>query len=305
MYKRTEQCVQKMSVSLQKRDPDLQTENVSNLLKNFQVKYSWHHEQVVEVGDHISLIFLKKCQCMSCGKILTKYKAPFTGYCYLCFKTKASADFCILDPAQCHYEKGTCREPRWADNFCFTPHYVYLAFTDKYKVGITRQNQVPTRWCDQGATMAAVLCQVNSRLHSGLIEKKLSQLISDKSHWMRMLKMGNERPVVSEFLEKFQEIQGAVSEIMSDEKMKSVFFPSHIENSYQISPFEAVENPEIYALDFPVLPDVEKVKLKNLDKNEIVEGEVRGIKGQYLFLDDFAINVRRHEGYLVDVCLRR
>ena len=55
----------------------------------------------------------------------------------------------------------------------------------------------------------------------------------------------------------------------------------------------------IYKMNYPVESYPEKVKSINFDKQEVVEGRLWGIKGQYLIFDDGRVfNVRRHNGYL-------
>ena len=71
------------------------------------------------------------------------------GYCYPCFTKLPQCDTCIMSPEKCHYEQGTCRDPSWGEEYCFTDHYVYLANSSGVKVGITRGSQVPTRWIDR------------------------------------------------------------------------------------------------------------------------------------------------------------
>ena len=42
----------------------------------------------------------------------------------------------------------------------------------------------------------------------------------------------------------------------------------------------------------------EKVKSLSFDKLEVIEGQLLGIKGQYLLLDDNRVlNIRKHNGY--------
>jgi len=98
------------------------------------------------LGRSLSLRYTGNIFCLNCER---KSKKSFgQGYCYPCFKKLARCDSCIMKPETCHFSQGTCREPEWAQQFCFTEHYVYLANSSGLKVGITRGNQVPTRWMD-------------------------------------------------------------------------------------------------------------------------------------------------------------
>ncbi len=67
-------------------------------------------------------------------------------------------------------------------------HYVYLANSSGLKVGITRGDQLPTRWVDQGAIQALAIFKVSQRYYSGLVEILYKQNVSDRTQWQRMLK---------------------------------------------------------------------------------------------------------------------
>jgi len=144
------------------------------------------------IGSFISLSSLGEINCVACGRKTSK--SFNQGYCYPCFQSLAQCDSCIVKPEQCHYFKGTCREPDWGQSHCLQDHYVYLANSSGLKVGITRGTQIPTRWMDQGATQALPIYRVKNRLISGLVEVALKQHVADKTHWQRMLK-GEPQPV--------------------------------------------------------------------------------------------------------------
>ena len=58
-------------------------------------------------------------------------------------------------------------------------------------------------------------------------------------------------------------------------------------------------NDEIHELNYPVEDYPLKVKSVTFDKENIIEGRLWGIKGQYLIFDDGRVfNIRRHNGYL-------
>src|SRR5690606_36923867 len=67
-------------------------------------------------------------------------------------------------------------------------HVVYLANSGGLKVGVTRQQQVPTRWIDQGATQAIVLAKTTNRYEAGMIEVDMKNHVADKTVWQKMLK---------------------------------------------------------------------------------------------------------------------
>ena len=63
-----------------------------------------------------------------------------------------------------------------------------------------------------------------------------------------------------------------------------------------------IGNSEITEITYPVLQYPEKVSSVGFDKMKFIEGELWGIKGQYLiFADGSVLNIRKHGGYLVSM----
>lgn len=249
-------------------------------------------------GQRLSFRHTGRFECVACGRDAKKL---FDGFCFPCLKGKAQADACVMSPHLCHFGQGTCREPDWGLSFCYQPHYVYLSYTDKFKVGITRESQVPARWIDQGATAATLVARVASRHQAGVLEKILTEVVSDRSHWSNMLKAGNARPSAEDVQAKHAEVRAFLStHPMVASGGHLVPFPGEASPR----PIEFLA-PRVVYLEFP-LPDVMPAKIvsSNLDKSPTVEGEVLGAKGQYVFFADAVFNVRRHEGYVADVDAR-
>ena len=235
------------------------------------------------LGKQIRLEYLGDIHCTHCGR---RSKKSFSqGYCYPCFTKLPQCDTCIMSPEKCHYEQGTCRDPSWGEEFCFTDHYVYLANSSGVKVGITRGSQIPTRWVDQGATQAMPIFRVKSRYQAGLIEDCLREHVADRTHWQKMLK-GNSDAV------DLEEIRDSI--VAQSESGLSV-----IEQKFGLLAIQRLYHQQIVDINFPVLEFPEKVKSLNLDKQPIVEGVLQGIKGQYLILDTGVINIRKFTAYNV------
>lgn len=246
-------------------------------------------EQRVDInsllGSSIKLTFLNKITCFNCGNNTNKSFSQ--GYCYSCFKTLAACDVCIMSPEKCHYAAGTCRQPEWGEANCFTEHVVYLANTSAIKVGITRLGQVPTRWIDQGATQALPIFRVSSRLQSGLLEVIFKHHVADKTNWRNMLK-GDGGPV--DMAQRRDELlQACAGEVNGLQKKHGIV---------QINPLLAAKVVDIH---YPVNEYPTKVSSFNFDKTPVVEGQLMGIKGQYLILDTGVINIRRFGGYHVEL----
>jgi hypothetical protein len=227
------------------------------------------------VGRDLHLSFTGVILCLNCNKKIKKSYAE--GFCYPCSLKLAACDLCILRPETCHYDQGTCREPKWGEENCLRPHYVYLANSSGLKVGITRKTNVPFRWIDQGATEALPILEVKNRLQSGLIEVLFKKLISDKTDWRKMLR-GEPGPV------NLQDCRDKLISQLSSE-LKSF--------DYQLL------NENVVSLKYPVECYPDKVSSVNLDKVPEVKGRLLGIKGQYFIFDAGVLNIRSHSGYEV------
>jgi hypothetical protein len=237
------------------------------------------------LGKPIQLRYTGNIACCHCGR--TTKKSFSQGFCYPCFKKLAQCDTCIMSPERCHYEAGTCREPEWADQFCMTDHIVYLANSSGIKVGITRINQVPTRWMDQGAIAALPILRVATRQQSGLVEDALREFVADKTNWRKMLKGEVEQIDLIEERDRLLEL--------ADSKI------AELQNRFGIQSIQFIEDSDVYEFNYPVNEHPSKVKTHNLDKEPLVEGVLQGIKGQYLILDTGVINIRKFTSYHVEL----
>lgn len=235
------------------------------------------------IGKRIRLEHLGDIHCIHCGR---RSKKSFSqGYCYPCFTKLPQCDTCIMSPEKCHFHHGTCRDEEWGEKYCFTDHFVYLANSSGVKVGITRGNQLPTRWIDQGATQGLPIFRVETRYQAGLIEDRLREHIADKTHWQRMLK-GNAEAVDLG--------------ILRDELMvKSESELELLEQEFGLQALQRLYNESATDIEFPVSIWPEKVKSFNLDKQPEIDGLLQGIKGQYLIFDSGVINIRKYTAYNV------
>lgn len=237
------------------------------------------------LGQNVTLRFQGQINCVHCQR-LTK-KSFSGGFCYPCSQRLAQCDMCFLKPELCHFEKGTCREPDWGEAVCMQDHIVYLANSSGLKVGITRLNQVPTRWIDQGATQAIPIFRVSSRYQSGLVEVMFKQWVSDRTDWRKMLK-GDAEPVdlAAQRDELFTEAETAITELQQQ----------FGETAIQRLPAEPEQQ-----IQYPVLEYPKKISSFNFDKTPEVSGTLQGIKGQYLIFDQGVINIRKFSGYQVEM----
>lgn len=238
-------------------------------------------EDVVEmnplIGKKISFTYLGQINCIHCGK---KTKTSFSqGYCYPCFTSLPQTDMSIVRPELDFSYLGISRDMEWAKKNSLAPHYVYLAYSGNLKVGVTRESQVPTRWMDQGATKAIKLAKTPNRHIAGVIEVALKEHFSDKTKWREMLKDDNNTSI----------------DLAAEKKKASELL--HPELKQYISN----EN-EVVEISYPMLEIPEKVVSFGFDKEKEYSGILKGIKGQYLIFEDGKVlNIRKHNGYLIEL----
>ena len=236
------------------------------------------------IGARIKLAYNGLIQCTHCGR--TTKKSFSQGYCYPCFRKLAQCDLCMMSPERCHHAEGTCRDNEFAESFCMNDHIVYLANSSGIKVGITRPANLPTRWIDQGAVQALPVFAVKTRQQSGFVEVAFKGHISDKTHWQRMLK---EEPAAVDLPETRDRLIQEIS-VELDELQKR----------FGLQAIQPITDAEVQDFRYPVLEYPTKVKSMNFDKMPVVEGVLKGIKGQYLILDVGVINIRKFTAYEVE-----
>jgi hypothetical protein len=226
------------------------------------------------IEKEIKIQFTGIINCVACGRVIKK--AFGQGFCYPCFINSPLNSECILKPELCLAHEGGGRDPEWEENNHNTPHIVYLALTSSIKVGVTRVDQIPIRWIDQGAWKAVKLAFTPYRKIAGDVEIQLKEHMSDKTNWQKMLKNDMDHSI-----DILQE-KNKVPDLLNDH-LKKYLVP---------------EDNEVFTFDYPVLNYPEKIKSINLDKDPEIHGELSGIRGQYLiFQDNRVINIRKYSGY--------
>jgi hypothetical protein len=234
------------------------------------------------IGQQIRLEHLGQINCSNCGR---KTKKSYSqGYCFPCMQKLPQCDLCIMSPERCHFDAGTCRDETWGQAFCMQPHIVYLANSSGLKVGITRVNQMPTRWLDQGAAQAMPIMQVATRKLSGEVETVLKQYVADKTNWRKLLK-GDAEQV---------DLAHAADALLNQAEADLEALLGNLNHT----DYQWLDTPAI-SMRYPVLEYPTKIVSHNLDKEPVLEGRLMGIKGQYLIFDTAVINIRKYSSYLV------
>ena len=228
-----------------------------------------------QIGQGFRIVFDGVVVCRYCA---TESRRSFGGgYCYDCFKTLARCDLCVVSPDRCHYDKGTCREPDWGESFCMQPHTVYLANSSGIKVGITRRGREQRRWLDQGAIQGLPILHAQTRRAAGLVEAQIARFLPDRTDWRKMLR------------DDVPELDLNAARARIDDAALALPRGTRWLDPVQVERLH-------YPLPRIGLP----LQTLKLQAGPAV-GNLIGMKGQYLVLDDGALNVRSHSGYRVTV----
>lgn len=228
------------------------------------------------LDQEIRIQFTGIINCVACNRNIKK--AFGQGFCYPCFMKSPLNSECIIRPELCMAHEGKGRDPEWEEKNHNQPHIVYIALTSALKIGVTRSDQIPTRWIDQGAWKAIKFAHTPYRQIAGLIESSLKSHLSDKTNWQKMLRDEMDHSV-DLIIEKIR-----ISEFLQSE-FEEYFLP---------------EDKEIFTFEYPVLKYPDKIKSINLDKEPSFQERLIGIRGQYLiFSDNRVINLRKYSGYQI------
>ncbi|MFY9243337.1 MAG: DUF2797 domain-containing protein [Polaribacter sp.] len=215
-------------------------------------------------------------ECLNCHLEKKIYRQ---GFCKSCFFDIPQAADWIMRPelSQAHLDIED-RDLVYEKAVQLQPHIVYLANSSNVKVGVTRKQQVPTRWIDQGAHEAIEIVEVPNRYLAGITEVALKEHVADKTNWRKMLQNDIEDENLVAWREKLKQ-----------------YIPDEAKEYF-------IENNSETNLNFPVKKYPQKPKSLNLEKNLNFTGKLVGIKGQYLIFDDETVfNIRGNEGLVVSI----
>ena len=229
------------------------------------------------LGKTIGLNF-EKYECLNCHLNKQIYRQGFCKSCF--FETPNAGDWIIRPELSTAHLGIEDRDLTYEKKVQLQPHIVYLANSSNVKVGVTRKQQVPTRWIDQGAHEAIEIVEVPNRYLAGITEVALKEFVADKTNWRKMLKNDIEDANLQEWQEKLK-----------------AYIPEEARAYF-------IENNSETHLNFPVNQYPEKPKSLNIVKSQSYTGKLVGIKGQYLIFEDQTVfNVRANEGLVVSISL--
>ena len=227
------------------------------------------------IGKNIKIHKTGYC-CLSCFENLQIFANGFCKKCF--FESPMSGDW-IMKPelSKAHLEIED-RDISYEKKVQLQNHIVYLSKTSGIKVGVTRSNNMSTRWIDQGAHQAIELVEVPNRFLAGITEVAIKEFISDKTNWRKMLTNDSNE-----------------LDIMSCKEDIKKHIPIETLDYY-------IQNNSKTDIDFPVNEYPIKPLTQKLIKTQEIKGTLKGIKGQYLIFEENKVfNVRSHEGFVVEV----
>lgn len=215
-----------------------------------------------------------KYSCMNCHLDKEIYRQGFCKSCF--FETPTAGDWIMRPELSTAHLGKEDRDLDYEKSVQLQPHIVYLANSSNVKVGVTRKQQVPTRWIDQGAHEAIEIVEVPNRYLAGITEVALKNHVADKTNWRKMLKNDIEKADLKEWQNKLRP-----------------FIPEEAREFF-------IENNSLISINFPVHQYPEKPKSLNIVKDQHYSGKLVGIKGQYLIFEDQTVfNIRSNEGVVV------
>jgi len=227
------------------------------------------------LNSDVELKFVKY-ECMNCHLEKEIYRQGFCKSCF--FETPTAGDWIMRPELSTAHLGKEDRDLAYEKSVQLQPHIVYLANSSNVKVGVTRKQQVPTRWIDQGAHEAIEIVEVPNRYLAGITEVALKQYVADKTNWRKMLKNDIEDADLKEWQHKLRQ-----------------YIPEEAQEYF-------IENNTETHINFPVHQYPEKPKSLNIVKEQSYTGKLVGIKGQYLIFEDQTVfNVRANEGLVVNI----
>ncbi|AUC20961.1 hypothetical protein BTO15_02000 [Polaribacter sejongensis] len=252
----------------------MMTENAAEILYYLDMKTDFINMNQL-INKEITIRFVTY-ECLNCHLEKKIYRQ---GFCKSCFFEIPSAADWIMKPELSKAHLGIeDRDLAYEQAVQLKPHIVYLANSSNVKVGVTRKQQVPTRWIDQGAHEAIEILEAPNRYLAGITEVALKEYVADKTNWRKMLKNDIEDVDLVAWRDKLKEF--------IPEEAKAYFIENNTETH----------------INFPVIKYPAKPKSLNLIKTPNYTGTLVGIKGQYLiFEDETVFNVRSNEGLVVSI----
>jgi len=230
------------------------------------------------INQTIEIRFTGKINCIETGKSISKTYGE--GLCYEAWLKSPAAAPSVIHPELSRIHEGIAlRDFEWEMKYHNCQHVVYLSFTDKVKVGVTRSTNTISRWIDQGALAALIFAETPYRQLAGQIEVFLKDYVADKTSWQAMITCN--AADISILMKEKERLENIITEDLG----------LFLSDDYQVT--------NIY---YPVNTLPKKILSCKLERTPVLTGKLVGIKGQYLIFDSGqVINIRSHAGYEIEL----
>ena len=232
------------------------------------------------VGKEVRVTISEDQYCTQCGA------ATDNSPCSDCTGEPPHAT-CVMHPAT-HCEYKGCPFPDYKQRSCSHTHLVYLAATDRIKVGISRESRVRCRWAEQGASHAIPLARAPNRKAAGIIEKAIGE------EWPQRRRH-----------EWYQPMENSVERLADDALATAALIPEKLQPCYfwddsdRHDVREAVV--DVPSIEAPALDQRLTTNQYSLSAGESREGRVLGIRGGLLATDSFVANLKRYSSHVVTI----
>ena len=247
------------------------------------------------VGEQVELTLEEIEVCTGCGEA-----AP-SSPCGECGREPPFAN-CVTQPAQdCTY--NTCPFETFKNRNCSEQFAVYLAVSDRVKVGISRAKRLQTRWREQGATHAICIALVPNRFEAGLVEAAISEAREEMTAVL-------ETRMLSQSRQTWTTPLSAPVETLTDAVvLAGDYFPQGAQEWYQFPDRDRsrIENAvrRIRGLSTggkdDEFPHSLLGSLSHLLEGESVTSRFIGVRGQLLVTEDGFVNCNTHGGHRIRI----
>lgn len=192
---------------------------------------------------------------------------------------------CVMHPAS-HCEYQVCPYPDYKQRSCSHTHLVYLAATDRIKVGISRESRARSRWAEQGASHAIPIARAPNRKIAGIIEKAI----------------GGEWPQRRRH-EWYQPMENSVERLTNDALATAPLIPEKLQPCYfwTDSTQEMVQDAvvDVPSIEAPALNHRLTTNQYSLSPGDTREGKVLGVRGGLLATDSFVLSLKSHSSHVL------
>ena len=232
------------------------------------------------VGMEIRVTISEEQFCTQCGE------PTDTSPCPSCAGDPPHTT-CVMHPAtHCEYQR--CPYPEYKQRSCSHTHLVYLAATDRIKVGISRESRARCRWAEQGASHAIPIARAPNRKAAGIIEKAIGE------EWPQRRRH-----------EWYQPMEDSVDRLTDDALATAALIPEKLQPCYFWDDSDRQDVRDavvgVPSIEAPALDQRLTTNQYSLSTGESREGRVLGIRGGLLATDSFVANLKSHSSHVLTI----